>query len=164
MEEVNRRRRTVLQVQVGELHLWHLSQSTSPRKCRFHLGFSLGWTRDSPSSRTAAYGCCTFSETDVVYVTSTPVWQTSSGLMRPLTPKRFTRLWAVSTGDVRPRCLQTGNQLHFNGTESGSNVQGHAPSNSDVGARPTNVAVVPEVLWGRIITVFCKSALAASGY
>ena len=42
MEEVNRRRRTVLQVQVGELHLWRLSQSSSPRKCRFHLGFSLG--------------------------------------------------------------------------------------------------------------------------
>ena len=41
MEEVNRRRRTVLQVQVGELHLWRLSQSSSPRKCRFHLGFSL---------------------------------------------------------------------------------------------------------------------------
>ena len=41
MEEVNRRRWTVLQVQVGELHLWRLSQSSSPRKCRFHLGFSL---------------------------------------------------------------------------------------------------------------------------
>ena len=41
MEEVNRRRRTVLQVQVGKLHLWRLSQSSSPRKCRFHLGFSL---------------------------------------------------------------------------------------------------------------------------
>ena len=43
MEEVNRHRRTVLQVQVGELHLWRLNQSSSPRKCRFHLGFSLGW-------------------------------------------------------------------------------------------------------------------------
>ena len=41
MGKVNRRRRTVLQVQVGELYLWRLSQSSSPRKCRFHLGFSL---------------------------------------------------------------------------------------------------------------------------
>ena len=24
-----------------ELHLWRLSQSSSPRKCRFHLGFGL---------------------------------------------------------------------------------------------------------------------------
>ena len=38
MEEVNRRRRTVLQVQVGELHLWRLNQSSSPRKCTSHLG------------------------------------------------------------------------------------------------------------------------------
>ena len=41
MEEVNRRRRTVLQVQVGELHLWRLNQSSSPRKCTSHLGLSL---------------------------------------------------------------------------------------------------------------------------
>ena len=41
MEEVNRRRRTVLQVQVGELHLWCLNQSSSPRKCTSHLGLSL---------------------------------------------------------------------------------------------------------------------------
>ena len=40
MEEANRRRRTVLQVQVEELHLWRLSQSSSPRKCRFYLGIS----------------------------------------------------------------------------------------------------------------------------
>ena len=32
--------RTTLQVQVEGLHLWRLSQSSSPRKCRFHLGFS----------------------------------------------------------------------------------------------------------------------------
>ena len=38
---VHRRRRTTLQVQVEELHLWRLSQSSSPRKCRFHLGFGL---------------------------------------------------------------------------------------------------------------------------
>ena len=25
-----------------ELHLWRLSQSSAPRKCRFHLGFGLG--------------------------------------------------------------------------------------------------------------------------
>ena len=31
-----------LQVQVEELHRARLSQSSSPRKCRFHLGFSLG--------------------------------------------------------------------------------------------------------------------------
>ena len=43
MEEVNRRRRTVLQVQVGELHLWRLNQSSSPRKCTSHLGLSLGY-------------------------------------------------------------------------------------------------------------------------
>ena len=42
MEEVNRRRRTTLQAQVEGLHLWRLSQSSSPRKCGFHLGFSLG--------------------------------------------------------------------------------------------------------------------------
>ena len=96
----------------------------------------------APSSRTAAYGCCTFSEKDVAYVTSTPVWQTLSGLMRPLTPKRFTRPWAVSIGDVRFRSLQARNHLHFNGTKKGGNVQGHAPSNSDVGAMPTKHFVI----------------------
>ena len=48
MEEVNRRRRTVLQVQVGELHLWCLNQSSSPRKCTSHLGLSLDVTNEDP--------------------------------------------------------------------------------------------------------------------
>ena len=27
----------------GRASLWHLSRSSGPHKCRFHLGFSLGW-------------------------------------------------------------------------------------------------------------------------
>ena len=53
MEEANRRRRTVLQVQVEELHLWRLSQSSSPRKCRFHLGISLGFTLNTADGQSA---------------------------------------------------------------------------------------------------------------
>ena len=68
--------------------------------------------------------------------------------MRPLTPKRFTRLWAVSIGDVRFRSLQARNHLYFNGTKNGGNVQGHAPSNNDVGAMPTKHFVIQSCACG----------------
>ena len=61
MEEVNRRRRTVLQVQMGEPHLWRLSQSSSPRKCRFHLGFSLVLQRNGVQLRLLAHPCTILS-------------------------------------------------------------------------------------------------------
>ena len=82
------------------------------------------------------------------YITPTPVWQTLSGLMRPLTPKRFTRLWAVSIGDVHSRSLQARKHLHFNGTKNGGNVQGHAPSNSKAGARSTKHFVIQSCACG----------------
>ena len=72
MEEVNRRRRTVLQVQVGELHLWRLSQSSSPRKCRFHIGFSLVLLTTVNLSglvvfvaRSLSFGCCCYASQKV---------------------------------------------------------------------------------------------------
>ena len=91
----------------------------------------------APPLRTDANGFCTFLETGVAYVTSTPLWQTSRTMMRVLSPKYLTIIWAVSIGDARPPMSSDGNHLHSNGTKNGSNVQEHAPSNSNVSARLT---------------------------
>ena len=47
MEEVNRLRWTALPDTAGRALLWRLSQSSSPHKCRFHLGFSIAESVES---------------------------------------------------------------------------------------------------------------------